>query len=88
MVSVMSSKIAIVALLGVLAAGLGCHHIAGKSDCGYNPSDYPIGPPTPPYPTTPAPKVSDVIPKSKNGESDKPADKLFDPGLPGIDSGN
>jgi hypothetical protein len=82
MVSVMRSKIAIVALLGVLAAGLGCHHIAGKSDCGYNPSDYPIGPPTPPYPATPAPtKVSDTIPKSKNGQS-------LESGIPGIDFGN
>lgn len=86
----MRRKIAMVALLGGLAAGLGCHHIAGKSDCGYNPSDYPISGPTPPYPTTPAPSVpvmkdkgSDQIPKGKIG-----SDKTLDSDFPGIDSGN
>jgi len=95
MVPVMRRKIALVALLGGLAAGLGCHHIAGKTDCGYNPSDYPIGGPTPPYPTTPAPSVpvskdkgSDPVPKSKSGGSDKPAEKMSDSGFPSIDSGN
>lgn len=83
----MRCKIAIVAFLGVLAAGLGCHHIAGKSDCGYNPSDYPIGPPTPPYPATLAPTKIPEIPKSKNGGSDKPIEKS-ELDIPGIDSGN
>ena len=69
---VMRRMIAILALLGGLAAGC-CHHIAGKNDCGYNPADYPIGPPTPPHPTTVAPavpvskeKIPDTIPKSIN----------------------
>jgi hypothetical protein len=78
MVPVMRRNIAIVALLGGLASGFGCHHIGGKSDCGYNPSDYPIGPPTPPYPSTLAPTK---IP-------DKTGDKLSDSGIPGIDFGN
>jgi hypothetical protein len=85
MVTVMHRKIAMVALLGGMAAGLGCHHIAGKSDCGYNPADYPIGPPTPPYPSTLAPsvpaskdKVPDQIPRTIKGD----ADKSMDPGSP------
>jgi hypothetical protein len=71
MVPVMYRKIAMVALLGSLAAGLGCcHHIGGKSDCGYNPSDYPIGPPTPPYPSAlPSSVPPDQIPKSINKTS-------------------
>ncbi len=91
----MSRKIALAALLGGLTAGLGCcHHIAGKNDCGYNPSDYPINGPTPPYPSTPAPsvpaapatkdKVPDPIPKSKSDGSDK----MSDSSLPGIETGN
>ena len=53
MVTVMRRKIAMIAVLGGLAAGLGCQHIGGKSDCSYNPADYAIGPPTQPYPTYP-----------------------------------
>ena len=85
----MRRKIAMVALLGGLAAGIGCQHIGGKFDCGYNPSDYPIGPPTPPYPTTLAPNVqpkdkgSDTVPKGKTEGSDR-----LDLGLPVIESGN
>lgn len=64
----MHRMIAMAALVGGLTAALGCHHIGGKSDCGYNPADYPIGPPTPPYPSIPAPpppeKVPDKIPGS------------------------
>jgi len=85
MVKVMCRKIAIFALLGGLAAGLGCHHIAGTSDCGYNPSDYPIGQPTPPYPATLVPtKPADLVPKTKLGGSDSPG-KSFESGVPGID---
>ena len=78
----MRRKIAMIAVLGGLAAGLGCEHIAGKSDCGFNPADYPIGSPTQPYPTyavtgNPAPikdpviipkAGSDVNPKGKGKE--------------------
>jgi hypothetical protein len=78
MVPVMRRKIAMIAVLGGLAAGLGCHHIAGKADCGYNPANYPIAPPTPPAPSYPVlgaapvvPKDPVIIPKSKNGGSDK-----------------
>jgi hypothetical protein len=90
MVKVMRRKIAMVALLGGLAAGLGCHHVGGKFDCGYNPADYPIGPPTVPYPTAPAPNVpppkdkgSDTTPKGKTDGSDK-----LESGVPIIESNN
>ncbi len=49
----MRRKIAMIAVLGGLAAGLGCQHIGGKTDCGYNPADFPIAPVTTPYPTFP-----------------------------------
>jgi hypothetical protein len=67
MVPVMRRKIALLAVLGGLTAGLGCQHIGGKSDCGYHPSDYAIGSPTPPYPTYP---VSTIV-KEKSGMPDK-----------------
>jgi hypothetical protein len=70
-----------IAVLGGLAAGLGCQHIGGKHDCGFHPSDYPIGAPTPPYPATPAPGV--VLPKVKgNG-----IDRIPDVTPKGMDSG-
>ena len=80
----MRRKIAMVALLGGLAAGLGCHHIAGKNDCGYNPSDYPIGGPTPPYSSAPAPRVPAPVEKVP----DKQVEKMSDSGLPVIDVGS
>ncbi len=49
----MCRKIAMIAVLGGLTAGLGCHHIGGKADCGYNPANYPITGPTQPYPSFP-----------------------------------
>ncbi|MBA4189251.1 MAG: hypothetical protein C0467_14740 [Planctomycetaceae bacterium] len=62
----MRRKLAMIAVLGGLAAGLGCQHIGGKSDCGYNPADYQIAPVTTPYPTFP---VMDLSQKPK--EKDK-----------------
>lgn len=57
----MRRLIAMIALLAALGSGLGCcHHIAGKNDCGWNPSDYPIGPPSPPYPVAPPPPVPET----------------------------
>jgi hypothetical protein len=52
-----------IALMGVLAlmvGALGCQHIGGKCDCAFNPNDYPIQGPTPPYPA--APVVKPVAP--------------------------
>ena len=66
----MRRKIAMIAVLGGLTAGLGCQHIGGKSDCGYHPSDYPMPAITvPPYPTFPPTVVkTEVIPKLKDGK--------------------
>jgi hypothetical protein len=55
---------ALVAALG----SLGCCHIGGKCDCGYNPSDYPIHAPTDPYPSVPVAKpVLPVVPPKVGG---------------------
>ncbi len=73
----MRQKIAIVTVLGVLAAGLGCRHIGGKNDCGFNPADYPILPPTAPYHSYPAPpvEIKEMIPKAASRpSSDKPVE--------------
>jgi hypothetical protein len=91
MVTVMRRKLAMIAVLGGLAAGLGCQHIGGKSDCGYNPADYAIGPPTQPYPTypvigNPAPVKDKTdttlppIPKTKTGSDVDPTKKFKDGG--------
>ena len=61
----MRRMIAMIAVLGGLSAGLGCQHIGGKSDCGFNPADYVIHAPSPPYPASPAPVV--IVPKVKGG---------------------
>jgi hypothetical protein len=42
--------------LALMVAALGCQHIGGKCDCGYNPSDYQIQGATNPYPTAPVAK--------------------------------
>ena len=39
-----------------LVVSFGCHHIGGKCDCGYNPSDYDIHAPVNPYPAVPVVK--------------------------------
>lgn len=76
----MRRKIAMIAVLGGLAAGFGCNHIGGKTDCGYNPSDYPIPQPSPPYASYPVVPDGTPIPKVKDGGSDadvkKPLDKI------------
>ena len=65
----MRRMIAMMTVLGGLAAGLGCKHIGGKCDCGFHPSDYPIAAPTPPYPAVvPA---GPVVTKVKTGGSDR-----------------
>ncbi len=49
----MRRYIALMSVLAALVAALGCQHIGGKCDCGYNPSDYPIAGPTNPHPAAP-----------------------------------
>ncbi|MBP3959461.1 hypothetical protein J8F10_29810 [Gemmata sp. G18] len=53
----MRRYIALTSVLAALVAALGCSHVGGKCDCGYNPSDYQITGPTNPYPSAPAPAV-------------------------------
>lgn len=67
----MRRPIAMLTVLGLLAAGLGCKHVAGKCDCGAHPSDAVIAAPTNPYPSAPVggiPVTSpDTMPKPKGG---------------------
>ena len=49
--------IALMCVFAALVAALGCQHIGGKCDCGYNPSDYPISGPTNPHPSAPVPTL-------------------------------
>ena len=62
MVTVMRRFIALFVMFAALVAALGCNHIGGKCDCGYNPNDYPISPPTNPYPAAPIPKAAPELP--------------------------
>lgn len=50
----MRRYIAFLVACAALAASLGCQHVGGKCDCGYNPADYPIPGLTNPYPAVPA----------------------------------
>jgi hypothetical protein len=71
MVPVMRRYIALTFVFAALVVSLGCQHVGGKCDCGYNPSDYPIHPPTNPYASAPAPAVpappAKPIPPGNNG---------------------
>jgi len=58
--------IALMTMFAALVAALGCHHIGGKSDCGFNPADYPIHAPTDPVPSAPVAKP--VLPKIGGNE--------------------
>lgn len=44
---------ALMVACAALALALGCRHVGGKCDCGYNPADYPIHPPTNPHASAP-----------------------------------
>jgi hypothetical protein len=70
----MRRRIAMMSVLGVLAAGLGCQHIGGKCDCLAHPADAVIAGPTNPYPAAPAPGVVAPAPiptTGTKGVSDK-----------------
>lgn len=57
--------IALGVVFAALVAALGCQHIGGKCDCGYNPSDYQITGPTNPHAS--APVVRPAMPAPKGG---------------------
>lgn len=46
-------RTALLLTVGLLSAGLGCKHIAGKCDCNANPADAVLPGPTTPYPAQP-----------------------------------
>ena len=58
----MRRYIALTVMFAALVAALGCQHIGGKCDCGYNPADYEIHAPVNPYPAAPV-----VKPKAPGG---------------------
>lgn len=62
----MRRYIVLMGVLAVLVAALGCRHVGGKCDCGYNPADYPIQPPVNPHPSAPPAPVKVVPPKGGN----------------------
>ncbi len=64
----MRRYIALTFAFAVLTAALGCQHIGGKCDCGYNPSDYPIPPLSPAHPSIPAPAVKPTPPPGGGNE--------------------
>lgn len=72
----MRRRILMTAVLGVLAAGFGCRHVGGKCDCGANPADAVIHPPTPPYPTAPAPGMTPAAPIPGTKVETKTPDRL------------
>jgi hypothetical protein len=43
----------VAACAALALAAVGCQHVGGKCDCGYNPSDYPIAGPTDPHASAP-----------------------------------
>jgi hypothetical protein len=63
----MRRYIALMSVLAALVAALGCSHVGGKCDCGYNPSDYQITGPTNPYPSAPVAKPVDKPAPPKSG---------------------
>jgi hypothetical protein len=73
MVRTMRRYIASLCALAALTAALGCQHVGGKCDCGYNPNDYPITGPTAQYPAAP---VGVPVAPAK----DKADPKLMPPG--------
>jgi hypothetical protein len=52
----MRRYILLMGVLALLGAALGCQHVGGKCDCGYNANDYQIQGPTNPYPSAPPAK--------------------------------
>jgi hypothetical protein len=70
MVPVMRRRIAMMSVLGLLAAGLGCKHIGGKCDCTAHPADAALPGPTNPYPYSPVPGTASpaqIPPAGGNG---------------------
>ena len=65
----MRRYITLMSAFAVLVAALGCQHVGGKCDCGYNPSDYQITAPTNPHPS--APVIKPAAPPVKGGGNEE-----------------
>lgn len=67
----MRRLIALTVTFAALVATVGCQHIGGKCDCGYNPADYPIPGITDPHSSAPvlkpAPAPAPTAPTPKPG---------------------
>ena len=63
----MRRYIALMSMLAALVAALGCNHVGGKCDCGYNPGDYPIHAPTNPHFAAPVAQPAVVVPPKGTG---------------------
>ena len=62
----MRRYIALTVMFAALVAALGCQHVGGKCDCGFNPSDYPIPGLTDPHPSHPVLKPNPPAPPPGN----------------------
>lgn len=68
----MRRTIALLPVIGLFGAALGCQHIGGKNDCGAHPSDAVIAPPSNPYPYAPVGIVTPIPPANgKDGKEPK-----------------
>lgn len=58
--------VALAGIAGIVVVGLGCKHVGGTCDCGYNPASTVIHPPGQPYAAhgqpIPAAAVPEVMP--------------------------
>lgn len=57
----MSRALTLTAVFGLFVAGLGCHHVAGKCDCTFDPADFPLPTPNQPYPQVGSPIVGSAV---------------------------
>lgn len=72
----MRRRIALTSVLGLLLAGMGCNHIAGRNDCQFQRGDYDLPSPTPPYVAVPATTPTGIQLPAAPGA--KPLDKQPD----------
>jgi hypothetical protein len=70
---VMRRTFAVLCTLGVIALGLGCSHIGGKSDCYHHPDNAEIGVGHQPYATLGSPISGTATPEKLAAPADKPA---------------
>lgn len=75
----MRRTIMLSAVFGLIVAGLGCHHVAGKCDCTYDPANFPLPTPNQPFAQIGSPIVGapvDAVPSANPKEKLPPATEL------------